>query len=459
VEPALPTDALQGAGADRPVPPRVDLVTTTRHRPEHALASVRSPRFLISWWPWRCLTYLVTAAPTATVGVVGVGLLALVWALFVSARLWAAPLRMAMIVVVTLVILLALPPAAVLVARWERLRLALVDDRPLSSGHGPRFPGGGRLRRLFTESATWRETCYLVLMGTVAPLVYAGAGMLVVLEIVLLTLPWSTTAQSGPVVIGPARADASESELPYLLVGMALVPTLLYLGGLLAAGHAAVARALLGPGTAAREVERSRTRLATAYEAERRRIEQDLHDGVQHRLTSLTVHLGLARLDLPEESPAAVSLATAHEQAKDLMVVLRDVVHGIRPQTLTDLGLPGALQDLARHHPLPITVTVSADVPDRLPEPLETTGYFVVAEALTNVTKHSGAGRAWVTVSRRLDCLVIEVRDEGCGGASSVRGTGLTGLADRVAAVGGRLLLSSPEGGPTVVRMEAPWNP
>src|SRR5690606_30890523 len=133
--------------------------------------------------------------------------------------------------------------------------------------------------------------------------------------------------------------------LPYAIAGVLLVPGLGYLVGLVALLQSTVARWLLGPaggGAALQEVARSRTRLVDAYEAERRRIERDVHDAAQPRLTSLTLQLGLAKLDVPDDSPAARPLAIAIEQAKGLMVQLRQIVQGIRPQSLTDLGLAGA---------------------------------------------------------------------------------------------------------------------
>jgi signal transduction histidine kinase len=205
------------------------------------------------------------------------------------------------------------------------------------------------------------------------------------------------------------------------------------------------------------EVARSRQRLVDAFDAERRAIERDLHDGAQHRLTSLTLQLGVARLDLPGDSPAAVPLGRAHEQAKELMVVLRDLIHGIRPQTLTDLGLPAALRELAGHSPIEVAVTVGADV-TRAARGVEGTAYFVASEALANAARHGAATRVEVHLARVGETLVLEVRDDGLGGADPAGGSGLTGLADRVAAVGGRLLLASPAGGPTLVRVELPWN-
>ncbi|HTW04770.1 MAG TPA: sensor histidine kinase, partial [Streptosporangiaceae bacterium] len=199
---------------------------------------------------------------------------------------------------------------------------------------------------------------------------------------------------------------------------------------------------------------RSRARLADAFEAERRRIERDLHDGAQHKLVSLTMQLGLAQLDLPPGSPAAESVAAARDQAKQLMTELRELIHGIQPQVLTDLGLPAALGELADQSPIPVTVDAHLD--RRLPGHIESNAYFAVAEALTNVSKHSGATSARVIARLHGGLLTIEISDNGHGGADPDRGTGLTGLADRVAVAGGRMLLSSPPGGPTVLRVEVP---
>lgn len=182
-----------------------------------------------------------------------------------------------------------------------------------------------------------------------------------------------------------------------------------------------------------------------------------MHDGAQPRLTSLTLQLGLAKLDVPDDSPAAKPLAIAHEQAKGLMVTLRQIVHGIRPQSLTELGLAGAVQELADE--ATISVTVDVNLGHCLPELVETTAYYVVSESLGNVARHAQATRAEVRLTQADHDLIVEVEDDGCGGADLAQGTGLTGLADRVAAVNGRLLLASPTGGPTLVRVELPCRP
>ena len=154
----------------------------------------------------------------------------------------------------------------------------------------------------------------------------------------------------------------------------------------------------------------------------------------------------MARLGLPPDSPASASVAAAHEEAKQLLAEFREFVHGIHPAILTDRGLVPALRELADR--CAVAVTVDADLPERPPAPIESTAYFVAAEALSNVAKHSGARRAEVTV-----------RGDGRGGAEERGGTGLSGLSDRVAAVGGTLVLSSPVGGPTVVTVELPCGP
>jgi signal transduction histidine kinase len=144
----------------------------------------------------------------------------------------------------------------------------------------------------------------------------------------------------------------------------------------------------------------------------------------------------------------------AHEQAKLLMEELRELIRGIHPRVLTDRGLPAALRELADRSPVP--VTVETDLPERLPPHEEGTAYFVAAEALSNIAKHSDARRGRISVRLRGDTLTMEIEDDGKGGANPSLGSGLTGLADRVAVIDGRMLLSSPAGGPTVLRVEFP---
>jgi signal transduction histidine kinase len=189
-----------------------------------------------------------------------------------------------------------------------------------------------------------------------------------------------------------------------------------------------------------------------------RRIERDLHDGAQQRLVSLAMDLGIAkdRLAADGDPRSAELVARAHDQAKQAIVELRDLVRGIHPAILTDRGLDAAVSSLASRCPVPVTVSFELDQYRRLPPPVEATAYFVIAEALTNVAKHSHATSASVHLRELTGTLVLEVCDDGVGGALNDHGGGLQGLRDRVAGAEGELRISSPVGGPTVLVVELP---
>jgi signal transduction histidine kinase len=435
--------------------------------PRTALEAVARRKLLVSSWPWRSAGYLLTTLPIAAVAFAALGI---PWVVVV-ARLSAGDYQVGTMVVLILIEAALIgavgPLVAVPLAELERGRVRMVDTRPIGAGRRKPASAGPAswLRARYVDPATWREVGYACLLATVAPVLTIAALLAVLLAVAFLASPLLVLAQEpggGPVALGFGQVATVEQTLPYVVGGAVLLPVLAYLLTLLAGGHAAVARALLlgGPAEQLRaelvEVSRSRARLVDAFEAERRRIERDLHDGAQQRLVSLTLQLGLARLDLPPGSPAAESVVAAHEQAKQLMTELRELIHGIQPQVLTDLGLPAALDELADRSPVP--VAVDAGLVGRLPGRVENTAYFVVAEALTNIAKHSGATSASVTARRHHGVLTIEVGDNGRGGADPHRGTGLTGLADRAAVTGGRMLLSSPPGGPTLLRVELPCN-
>jgi signal transduction histidine kinase len=224
----------------------------------------------------------------------------------------------------------------------------------------------------------------------------------------------------------------------------------------------ALARALLGPtseelyAAEVTKLETSRTAAVDSAEAERRRIERDLHDGAQQRLVALAANLGAAREKLEhddiEEGRAMVGVA--HEEAKSALKEIRDLVRGIHPVILEDRGLDAALSAVVARAPIPVTLDV--DVAQRPSPAVESAAYFVVNEALTNVTRHAMATKAFVSIARAGDRLVIEVRDDGIGGADMTRGTGLAGLRDRIAGLGGTMYVISPQGGPTTISVELP---
>ncbi|WP_314171460.1 sensor histidine kinase [Streptomyces winkii] len=216
---------------------------------------------------------------------------------------------------------------------------------------------------------------------------------------------------------------------------------------------------LLGPSplaTRVRELESDRGSVADTAAADLRRIERDLHDGAQARLVTLAMDLGLAKEKLLEDPQAAADMVDeAHGEVKLALQELRDLARGIHPAILTDRGLGPALSALATRCTADVTVTV--DLPDRPAQAIEGITYFTVSELLQNITKHSGATTARIDLWRNHDRLLLHVTDNGKGGADTTNGTGLAGLADRLTAVDGLLILDSPTGGPTTITAELPW--
>ena len=201
------------------------------------------------------------------------------------------------------------------------------------------------------------------------------------------------------------------------------------------------------------QAAQSSARLLNAGQAERRRLERDLHDGTRQRLVSVALQLRLLADGLAPDSPHGRLLAAARHEVDASMRELRDLATGLHPAAL-DRGLDEALRSLAGRAPVPVAVTV---VIQRRPgSAVEVAAYYLVCETLTNVAKYAGATEATVTVSCRDDRLVVEVTDDGVGGADPARGSGLRGLADRVGALGGCIRVSSPPGRGTAVRAEIP---
>ncbi|MBH5338107.1 sensor histidine kinase [Streptomyces pactum] len=382
-------------------------------------ALVRRPlRFWCSRWPWRAAASLLLGAlPGVAAGLAAAGLVA-------SWRRTG--------LVATMVSGLLLFASVVLAAgAVERRRLRLTHPDAVPARAGLRDAGGWRAAGYGALSA-----CALGWVDLAVVLVCAGVPG------VLMSAPWQPEAGPWAVACGP-------------VAGLLLLPVAAYPVAAWAAARSAVALAVLAPGERElREVRQSRARLVDAFDAERRRIERDLHDGAQACLVALTMKLGLARLDLPAGSRAAREVAEAHRMAKEALAGLREVIHGIHPQVLTERGLAAAVRDAAGRTAVPVEPDVV--LPHRLPGPVEVAAYFAVCEALTNMARHSGATAGRVTGRLRGGVLVVEVSDDGRGGADPAAGSGLTGLADRVAAVNGRMLLSSPAGGPTLVRVEIP---
>ncbi len=233
---------------------------------------------------------------------------------------------------------------------------------------------------------------------------------------------------------------------PYLARGLNQVDRLMVTG-------------LLGPSRLASrvvELESDRGVVVDTAAADLRRIERDLHDGAQARLVALAMDLGLAKEKLAEDPRAAATMVDeAHAEVKVALKELRDLARGIHPAVLTDRGLDAALSSLASRCTVPVAVEV--DLSSRPAQAIEGIAYFTVSELLQNVSKHAGATVASVDVWRAEDRLMLRVADDGRGGADPAAGSGLAGLAERLAAVDGILAVDSPAGGPTSVVAELPW--
>jgi signal transduction histidine kinase len=313
-----------------------------------------------------------------------------------------------------------------------------------------------RLLAVLGDLARWRETAYLMLLLPSGIVLFTAAVTWWSVGLGALSSPlWWWALEDSDFLWPGNDLDHPLEWAGTIAVGILFCWSAPYVVHGLVTVQSALAGALLGPTRG--ELERSRAAAVETVSRDRRQIERDLHDGAQARLTAVAVQLGRARErlesgDSPEEAAALVR--AAHEDAKRAIVEVRDLARGIHPAILTDRGLDAALSSLAAGSP--VRVTVDSDPGMRAPEEVEGAAYFLVAETLTNVARHSRAENVHVSVRRDDGALLVEVRDDGVGGAAAAPGSGLDGLAGRVHALGGELAVDSPAGGPTVVTARIP---
>jgi signal transduction histidine kinase len=339
-----------------------------------------------------------------------------------------------------------------------RFRAVLGVDIPAPPAAGA---GAWPLRPVWAAPATWRQLGYhaLALVGGTA----GGA---------LVAACWSAPVLAGAwlATVGGGARPGVGVGLGVAVLAVAMLLAAPWVAGAVARADEVAGRALLGPSRGeelavrVESLARSRAEIVAATDAERRRIERDLHDGAQRRLVSLAMHLGMARAGLADApEPVRQVIEQAHDEATEALAELRQLVRGLHPAVLEDRGLDAALSGIAANAPLPVRLRV--DVAGRCSPSIEAVAYFVVSEALTNVAKHADAGSAEVAVERAGGRLRIVVSDDGRGGATldggaaadaDGAGTGLRGLAQRAAAVDGTLTVDSPPGGPTAITVELP---
>jgi signal transduction histidine kinase len=326
------------------------------------------------------------------------------------------------------------------------------------------LPGGWqRFRWTVTDPATWRDLAWLVpgaIVGFTLGVICVAVPLYGLAGVTLTPLwIWLGTGWYGYGVIW--SIETFGAGLLCLPQGAVILAAGLWAAPLLRRVDARFARLFLAPTKAAelrlRVTQLTVTRAGTvgAQAAELRRIERDLHDGAQARLVSLGMMIGLAE-ELVDRDPAAARkvLAEARASSGAALVELRHLVRGIHPPVLAERGLDGAVRALALSLPVPITVDI--DLPGRPDTPVESAAYFAVAEALTNMSRHSGAHTGSVSLRHADGVLTMVVADDGGGAADPEAGTGLRGVERRLAAFDGTMILSSPAGGPTVITMELP---
>ncbi|GAA4241298.1 sensor histidine kinase [Actinomadura meridiana] len=366
-------------------------------------------------------------------------------------------------------IVIALPwlPTAVrplrALANAERRRAGRVLGREIPEPYRPsRGQGLDEARRLVRAPDTWRDIAWMVghgFTGLIAGVFAVGLWPAIPYTLSLPLWWWAAPDGSTSAFI-VLDSWPKALTMPFVQGAFDLF-LLLWLVPRFARWQARFAERLLGPtrGTSlserVEELTETRAEALEAHGAELRRIERDLHDGTQAQLVAAALRLGLADRRFTADPDAARTLfLEAREGIEEALTQLRTVIRGIYPPILSDRGLAGALNALAAAQPIPVETDVRVD--RRAPAAVEAAAYFVVAEALTNIARHSGARHGWVVVRREPARLAVTVRDDGKGGADPGRGSGLSGIRRRVAALDGTTRIHSPDGEGTTLEVDLP---
>jgi len=430
------------------------------------------PGFRISWSlrAWLQALYVCAGIPAQAAGLL-VPVVAGYWTRDWALSRWPLPAGQPLhpLWLLEAVAVLVAVPALTAMQR-HRVRVTAGVQIPPQSA----IPGRLSVRAVYAVArsrATWRQLGYHLVAGpalATGGIAAGGVWLAGVLYTLVYGYAWALPHQGllwrGQSPGGPANHLPAMLGIPvdvYLTgAGIILLCAAPSLTSAVAALDARTARALLGP-SRTEELERQVRRLAQtragvvdAADAERRRLERDLHDGTQQRLVSLAMNLGMARVEATTAELAKHAIAEAHEEAKAALTELRNLIRGLHPAVLEDRGLDAALSGVAARMPVPVRLTV--DLPLRPPPVIEAIAYFVVSEALTNVAKHARATQAAVFVQRAGDRLHVIISDDGVGGADPARGTGLAGLSKRASSVDGTFEIASPPGGPTLITVDLP---
>jgi signal transduction histidine kinase len=417
----------------------------------------------VPWSPcaWGDLLYLAGAIP---VQLIALGIAMIPWWPGVS------PHHAGNLLLLILLSLILLFLAVPLLTRIERHRLRTTAGIEIPPQPRQDWQSMRGIAATVRSRAVWRQLGYhLLIAPAIAGAAIAAIGVWVLGILYAFCLAYGWLLPSNRFLARgayPAPADhmvrvlGLQLDVYVTLGGFAALAAAPWATAAVRTLDASMARALLGASRAeelqhrVEHLTQTRAGVVDAADAERRRLERDLHDGTQQRLVSLAMNLGMARAQAATTDEARQAIADAHEEAKAALAELRDLIRGLHPAVLEDRGLDAALSGVAARMPIPVRLTV--DLPRRPPPVVEAVAYFVVSEGLANIAKHAEASQAEVFVQRAGDRLHIIISDDGVGGADPARGTGLTGLERRAASVDGTFEIFSPPGGPTLLTVDLP---
>jgi signal transduction histidine kinase len=439
-----------------------ELATMTQEQP-HPASSIRDVlpegnplRVLFSWEPIKAFIFLNLSF------VVGL----LVFVFLVTFIATGIALTLSVVVAIVGIPLLGLTLLLIpIIGHLERARIEIFTGFEIPNPYRELPDGkiGDKAFAFLSDGALWRDVlyaCFLFPVG-LAQFLIAVIGASVSLSLLfspVIVGLFGAQSFGGP---GFYTVNSTFEAIPFALVGFVLMVISAYVFVVLARGHAVFARWLIGPSDrdqlAARveTLSQTRSRMVGVSLEDRRNIERDIHDSTQPKLVNLAMSLGMAKEKIDTDPARAKELVeSAHQEARDVLSEIRNLVRGLHPSILTDRGLEAAIRSLAGYCAVPVNIDV--DLPERPSEAVETTAYYIIAEALTNVAKHSQATEAHVMVRKQNGTLAIDIEDDGVGGAVPAPASGLSGLQDRAAALDGRLTISSPKGGPTRISARLP---
>ncbi len=352
-----------------------------------------------------------------------------------------------------------------LVGHLERARISIFTGIDIASPYRPLPDGkiGDKAIAFASDGALWRDMLYAAMLFPVGLFQFVVAVVGASVPLSMMATPLIVYFGDPSYVSGPPfyTVDSVYDTIPLAIFGLFLGIVAIYVFVILMRVHAVFGRWLIGPSDrdelAARveTLSETRSRMVDVSLEDRRNIERDIHDSTQPKLVNLAMSLGMAKEKIDTDPAQARDLVeSAHRESREVLSEIRNLVRGLHPSILTDRGLEAAIRSLAGYCSVP--VHIDADLPERPPEAVETTAYYIVAEALTNVAKHSQATEARVMVRMQNGTLALDIEDDGKGGATPSPASGLSGLQDRAAALDGRLTISSPEGGPTRISARLP---